>query len=106
MAQEGFDKLMALTDSRYRLSMIVARRAAQLKAGIPPVLNSDQYPKTRNTVTVAMKELTDSRAVRWGDELPSTDELRQLVERERREEQAAYTVSRQAARDEDDFDED
>ena len=27
MAQEGFDTLMNLTESRYRLSMVTARRA-------------------------------------------------------------------------------
>jgi DNA-directed RNA polymerase subunit K/omega len=57
MAQEGFDTLMQLTESRYRLSMVTARRAAQLKAGIPSVLPKDEQPRTRNTVTIAMKEL-------------------------------------------------
>ena len=57
MAQEGFDTLMDLTESRYRLSMVTARRAAQLKLGVPSVLPKDETPKTRNTVTIAMKEL-------------------------------------------------
>jgi DNA-directed RNA polymerase subunit omega len=104
MAQIGFDKLMTLTDSRYRLSMIVARRAAQLKAGIPSTLPSELYPKTRNTVTIAMKELELGLGIVWGEDLPSMEELRQMLERERRQEEAAYTISRQA-RDEDDEDE-
>lgn len=101
MAQEGFDTLMDLTESRYQLSMITARRAAQLKLGVPSVLPKDEQPKTRNTVTIAMKELEAGAGVRWGDDLPSADELRNLVERERREEPSSYSVSRRS-RDEDD----
>ena len=93
MAQEGFDDLMALTDSRYKLSMITARRAAQLKAGIPSTLDPEEYPQTRNTVTVAMKELETHAGIHWGDDLPSFSELKQVVERERREEPSGYSVS-------------
>lgn len=101
MAQEGYDTLMNLTESRYRLSMVTARRAAQLKLGIPSVLPKDESPHTRNTVTIAMKELEEHAGVRWGDDLPSTDQLRTLIERERREEPSSYSVSRRP-RDEDD----
>lgn len=102
MAQEGFDTLMSLTESRYRLSMVVARRAAQLKVGIPSVLPKDEVPQTRNTVTIAMKELEEGAGVRWGSDLPSTEELRTIVERERREEPSSYSVSRRSFDDEDD----
>lgn len=96
MAQEYFDDLMALTDSRYSLSMITGLRAAQLKGGIPSVLEGDALPKTRNTVTIAMKELARGKGVRWGKDLPTTEELKKIVERERRQERedAAYSVSR------------
>ena len=80
MAQEGYDTLIALTDSRYRLSMIVARRAAQLKSGIPSILDVDVLPRTENSVTIAMKELETTDRVKWGDELPSMDELRRVAE--------------------------
>lgn len=100
MAQEGFDTLMELTESRYRLSMVTARRAAQLKLGIPSVLPKDNVPHTRNTVTIAMKELEAHAGIRWGDDLPSTEQLQTLVERERREEPSNYSVSRRP-RDED-----
>ncbi len=80
MAQEGYDTLIALTDSRYRLSMIVARRAAQLKSGIPSVLDVDVLPRTENSVTIAMKELETTDRVKWGDELPSMDELKRVAE--------------------------
>ena len=98
MAQEGYDTLMALTDSRYRLSLIVARRAAQLKAGIPTTLDVDEAPHTSNTVSIAMKELELDRGIVWGDELPSTDELRRLVER--RPEEPTFSVARSESSDE------
>ncbi len=80
MAQEGYDKLIALTDSRYRLSMIIARRAAQLKMGIPTVLEPGTLSNLENSVTVAMKELETGAGVKWGDELPAEDEFKRLVE--------------------------
>ena len=91
MAQEVYDKLMSLTDSRYRLSMIVARRAAQLKAGIPSILDVDKLPRTQNTVTIAMKELETTNDIVWGDELPSLDELKRAVEPRRTEATTSYT---------------
>lgn len=85
MAQEGYDTLISLTDSRYRLSMIVARRAAQLKAGIPTVLDRDELPRTENSVTIAMKELEVTNDIKWGADLPSSQELRRLAEPPRSE---------------------
>lgn len=86
MAQEGYDDLMALTDSRYRLSLIVARRAAQLKGGIPTTLDSDERPANKNTVSLAMKELRTKRGIKWGSDLPTTEELRRGFERAKRAE--------------------
>ncbi|HRN17558.1 MAG: DNA-directed RNA polymerase subunit omega [Trueperaceae bacterium] len=80
MAQEGYDKLIALTDSRYRLSMIVARRAAQLKMGIPTVLEPGTLSNLENSVTVAMKELETDAGIKWGDDLPPAEEFKRLVE--------------------------
>lgn len=81
MAQEGYDALIGLTDSRYRLSTIVALRAAQLKSGIPSVLEVGQLPSTENSVTVAMKELEITEEVKWstGDDLPTMAELRRVA---------------------------
>lgn len=87
MAQEGYDKLMALTDSRYRLSMIVARRAAQLKSGVPSLLQPGELAPTENTVTVAMKELELRKDVHWGDNLPSIEDLRRVTASLRQEQQ-------------------
>src|SRR5690606_13789207 len=82
VAQEGYDKLLGLTDSRYRLSVIVAKRAAQLKFGVPTVLDPEDVPKNENTVSLAMKELLLSDELRWGDDgsLPSLDDVRRTVE--------------------------
>lgn len=85
MAQEGYDTLMTLTESRYGLSIIVARRAAQLKLGVPSLLEEDELPATRNTVTVAMKELELGKPIRWGTDLPSIEELRRTVTPPRQE---------------------
>ena len=103
MAQEGYDTLMALTDSRYFLSIIVARRAAQLKNGIPSTLEHGEYPKTRNTVTIALKELTMGKGIKWGKDLPSNEDLRKTVELERRAEPLSFTPPK--FNDDDDFDE-
>lgn len=90
MAQRGFDELMKLTDSRYRLSIIVARRAAQLKGGIPTLLDEDERPGTKNAVTVAMEELRHGKEITWGDDIPTTDELRRVVERSKRLEENLF----------------
>ena len=79
MAQEGYDELMALTDSRYRLSIIVAPRAAQLKLGVPTLLEEGEFAPTQNSVTIAMKELELGKPLRWGRDLPSVEELRRTV---------------------------
>ncbi|HLR47335.1 MAG TPA: DNA-directed RNA polymerase subunit omega [Deinococcales bacterium] len=85
MAQEGYDRLMELTDSRYRLSMIVARRAAQLKLGVAPLLEDDELPGTVNTVTLAMREFELGKPIRWGDDLPDVEALRRTVTPPRQE---------------------
>jgi DNA-directed RNA polymerase omega subunit len=102
MAQEAYDKLMEMTDSRYRLSIIAARRAAQLKAGVPSILGPNELPKTRNAVTIALKELASSKGIKWGtdDSLPTNEELKQNVEREMREQN--YTITRLDTPDDDD----
>lgn len=95
--QEGYDALMTRTDSRYRLSMVTARRAGQLKAGVPSTLTGRPIIRADNAVTVAMKELEVGSGVRWGDDLPSAETIRLQVQRDSRESAdvaAAYSVSR------------
>jgi len=99
MAQSSFDKLIDMVDSRYRLSMIVGRRAAQLKIGVPSVLEAHEEPRTRNTVSVALKELELDKPIVFGTkrDLPTTEEVRKMLDRERKEsrerEADAYSVS-------------
>jgi len=90
MAQKGFDKLMEMTDSRYRLSIIAARRAAQLKNGIPTTLVDDEYPPTRNTVTIALTELVLDKKLKWGTDMPTNAELKRTVDADRRADPASY----------------
>ncbi len=107
MAQEAYDKLMEMTDSRYRLSVITARRAAQLKMGVASVLAPQDMPKTKNAVTVALKELALGKGIKWAtdESLPSNEELKQNVEREvRANREQSYTVTRLDIPDEDDGD--
>lgn len=85
VAQEGYDTLMELTDSRYRLSMIVARRAAQLKTGIPSTLDYDELGDMSNTVSIAMKEVELGQGIVWGEELPAMNDLRRASEPLRRQ---------------------
>lgn len=98
MAQDGYDELMQLTDSRYMLSMIAARRAAQIKAGLPSVLSADDYPATRNTVTIAMHELINSEKLVWGPDVPDEKTMKQVLEKEKREAET-YSVSKKRLRE-------
>jgi DNA-directed RNA polymerase subunit omega len=89
MAQDGYDTLLNLTDSRYRLSIVVARRAAQLKSGVPTTLDREQMPDAEaNTVSVAMEELIRGKGIVWGEDLPADASLREIRARQRREERA------------------
>jgi DNA-directed RNA polymerase subunit K/omega len=98
MAQDGYDELMQLTESRYMLSIIAARRAAQIKAGLPSVLSADDYPPTRNTVTVAMHELIHTKKLVWGPDLPDEKAMKQVIEKDKRETET-YSVSKRRMRD-------
>jgi DNA-directed RNA polymerase omega subunit len=106
MAQEAYDKLMEMTDSRYRLSVVVARRAAQLKSGVPTLLTAAEQPKTKNAVTIALKELALGKGIRWGtdDSLPTNEEIKQAVDREvRANREQNYTVTRLDVPDDEDL---
>ena len=97
MAQKGFDILREVTDSRYRLSMVVGRRAAQLKKGVPSTLTGKPVPGTSNAVTEAMRELEAGSGVVWGDALPSFRDINGVVEQDQREQQrevAEFSVTR------------
>ena len=102
MAQEGLDTLMTRTDSRYHLSMVAARRAGQLKQGVPSTLTGKPIARADNAVTVALKDLEVDSGVRWGDALPSAEDIRAQVQRDGRERAdvaAAYSVSHDETED-------
>ncbi len=89
MAQKGFDILREATDSRYRLSMVVGRRAAQLKKGVPSTVTGKVIPDSENAVSAAMKELELGTGVRWGQDLPSSLDINGVVEQDQRAQQNA-----------------
>lgn len=94
----GYDTLLELTDSRYRLSAIVAKRAAQLKRGFPTTLTRAEYPKNRDgvsksVVAVALQELLLAKDIVWGETLPSDAEQLKAFEHTKREEALHYSVS-------------
>lgn len=99
MAQKGFDILREVTDSRYRLSMVVGRRAAQLKKGVPSTVTGKVLTSAQNSVTEAMRELEVGSGVVWGDALPSFRDINSVVEQDQREQQrevAEFSITRTA----------
>ena len=95
MSQKGFDILREATDSRYRLSIVVGRRAAQLKKGVPSTLTGKVIPNAENAVTAAMAELEHNSGVRWDNDLPSAEVISTQVQRDLRsaaEEPRRYSI--------------
>lgn len=82
MAEKDIDKLLSLTDSKYRLSVVVAKRAIQLKSGAPSVLPSDVRARTRNLVTQSMRELATGK-LNLGENLIDEQRFQQDYHRQR-----------------------
>jgi DNA-directed RNA polymerase subunit omega len=61
MSEKNIDKLLSQTDSKYKLSVAIAKRAMQLKSGVVPVISPDQRTNTRNLITVAMREMATGK---------------------------------------------
>ncbi len=61
MSEKNIDKLLGLTDSKYKLSVAIAKRALQLKSGVNPVVAPDQRAGIRNLITLAMRELATDK---------------------------------------------
>lgn len=90
MAEPGIDTLLALTDSKYRLTVVTAKRAQQLLRYDfkNTVLNTDEVPRMRtlegerpdpNAVTWAMKELQTGR-LQIGEGLIPEDRLTKFLD--------------------------
>jgi DNA-directed RNA polymerase subunit omega len=84
MAERKIDELMKMTDSKYRLSVVVAKRAMQLHAGINSVLPPEARIGIRNRVTLAMREMATGK-LQWGEQMEGVDDnkLQLLLDRER-----------------------
>ncbi|WP_337844343.1 DNA-directed RNA polymerase subunit omega [Thermus sp.] len=91
MAEPGIDQLFGMVDSKYRLTVVVAKRAQQLlryrfkNTVLPP----EERPKMRtlegvfddpNPVTWAMKELLTGRLV-FGEGLVDEDRLQKELDK-------------------------
>lgn len=90
MAEPGIDTLLTLTDSKYRLTVVTAKRAQQLLRYDfkNTVLSPEEYPRMRtlegdkpdpNAVTWAMQELKSGRLV-IGENLIAEDRLSRLLD--------------------------
>ncbi len=90
MAEPGIDTLLALTDSKYRLTVVTAKRAQQLLRYDfkNTVLSSDEIPRMRtlegqkpdpNAVTWAMQELQTGR-LKIGEGLVVEDRLTKFLD--------------------------
>jgi len=90
VAEPGIDKLLELVDSKYRLTIVVAKRAQQLLRFNfkNTVLEPKEWPRMRtlegtepdpNPVTWAMKELLTGRLV-IGENLVPEDRLARVME--------------------------
>jgi DNA-directed RNA polymerase subunit omega len=98
MAERNIDKLLSMTDSKYKLSVAIAKRAIQLKSGVVPVVPPEQRVGTRNLVTLAMREFASGGLI-TGDEIVDEAKLQTLLDRTRAAQheanQAAQAVSYQ-----------
>ncbi|WP_027883061.1 DNA-directed RNA polymerase subunit omega [Meiothermus rufus] len=90
MAEPGIDTLLTLTDSKYRLTVVTAKRAQQLLRYDfkNTVLESHEIPRMRtlegekpdpNAVTWAMKELLTGR-LQIGENLIAEDRLSKYLD--------------------------
>lgn len=99
MAEKNIDRMLEMTDSKYRLSVITAKRALQLSAGAPSVLLAEQKAKIHNVVTLAMRELATGQLT-TGQELIDEQRFFQDYQRQRQIElQKQLTAERERERD-------
>ncbi|MDL2344209.1 DNA-directed RNA polymerase subunit omega [Deinococcus sp. MIMF12] len=99
MAEKDIDKLLSLTDSKYRLSVVTAKRALQLRSGAPSVVSNEQRARTHNLVTLAMRELATGKLT-VGTELMDEGRFHQDYVRQRQAQlQAQLNAERERERD-------
>ncbi|GHF92292.1 DNA-directed RNA polymerase subunit omega [Deinococcus piscis] len=99
MAEKNIDRMLGMTDSKYRLSVITAKRALQLSAGAPSVLPTEQRAKIHNVVTLSMRELATGQLT-IGTDLIDEQRFFQDYQRQRQIElQKQLTAERERERD-------
>lgn len=99
MAEKHIDRMLDMTDSKYRLSVVTAKRALQLSAGAPSVLPADQKAKIHNVVTLAMRELATGQLT-TGQGLIDEGRFFQDYQRQRQQElQRQLNAERERERD-------
>ncbi|HWG84300.1 MAG TPA: DNA-directed RNA polymerase subunit omega [Deinococcales bacterium] len=96
MAERNIDRLLSQTDSKYRLSVVIAKRALQLKAGVAPVIPAEARANTRNLVTVAMREMATG-TLEHGDGIVDENRLNTTLERTRAQVQESQMAAQNAA---------
>jgi DNA-directed RNA polymerase subunit omega len=96
MAEQNIDKLLMQTGSKYRLSVVIAKRALQLRAGTQSVLPPEQRVKMHNLVTVAMREMAIDKLI-VGEQLIDEERLStDLLRKKQQDEKAAQERSHAA----------
>lgn len=99
MAEKDIDKLLDLTDSKYRLSVVIAKRALQLRSGAPSILPVEQRVRTRNLVTQSMRELATRKLI-IGKNLIDEPRFHQDYQRQRQAQiQAQLNAERERERE-------
>lgn len=77
--------------------MVVGRRAAQLKKGVPSTVTGKVVPGSENSVSAVMEELALGTGVVWGKDLPSFIDINSVVAQDYRDSQREaerYSVTR------------
>jgi DNA-directed RNA polymerase subunit omega len=103
MSEKNIDKLLSLTDSKYQLSVAIAKRSLQLKAGVNPVIAPEARAGVRNLVTVAMRELATDK-LEIGKGLIDDSKLDQHLSRTRAAQQEALQAQQAGSYQMPDFD--
>ena len=105
MSEKNIDTLLALTDSKYQLSVAIAKRSMQLKAGVTPVVSAESRAGVRNLVTLAMRELATGK-LELGTDLIDASKLESHLSRTKAAQAAALQEQQAGAYQMPDFDND
>ncbi len=105
MSEKNIDKLLSLTDSKYQLSVAIAKRSLQLKAGVTPVISPEARAGVRNLITIAMREMATGN-LEMGANLIDDAKLEQHLSRTKAAQQEALQAQQAGSYQMPDFDND